>query len=399
MKLSIITPTHDITFLKELETTILAQAYQDWEWIILLNHGAIYEAADTRIKITEVPFENDSVGFLKKLACLQTTGEIIIEIDHDDLITSDCLAKIADAFKDPEIGFVYSTNAKLCKDFRPYGAEYGWTYKTYKWQGKHLYAMDNQPLYPARIAYIWFAPDHIRAWRKSVYEEVGGHNDTLSVCDDIDLMHRLYLKTKFLEIPEVLYIYRITTNNTFLRKSDLINDITTRLYDKNILALASRFSDLNNLKKIELSGSGESPEGFISLGNLDSDINTDLEKGIPLPDNSVGVIWADDALPFIKNQQLLMSEIHRVLAPGGMLLSQTPSTSGPGAFADPRYLSYWNEQSFWYWTKENYARKINNKKLFRVSKLKTIYSDEQPEGSQNASVIAHLEKIVEPIKN
>lgn len=398
MKLSIITPTHDITFLKELEGSIRAQIYTDWEWVILLNHGAKYKASDPRIKIEVSPFESDSVGLLKRLACMQTTGEVILEVDHDDMITPDCLEKIARAFQDPEIGFVYSTNAKLCKDFRPYGAEYGWTYKTYKWEGRNLYTMDNQPLYPGRFGFIWFAPDHIRAWRKSVYEDIGGHNDSLSVCDDIDLMHRLYLKTKFHEIPEVLYIYRITKNNTFLNKNDLIQDITTRLYDENILALASRFADLNNLKKIDLFGSGEKPAGFISLGIEDSDINTELERGIPLPDNSVGVIKADNTLPFIKNQQLLISEIHRVLAPGGMLLSQTPSTDGPGAFSDPRYQSYWNEQSFWYWTKEKYAKKIKNNKLFRVSKLKTIYPDESCEGSRNASVIAHLEKM-EPIKS
>jgi hypothetical protein len=81
-----------------------------------------------------------------------------------------------------------------------------------------------------------------------------------------------------------------------------------------------------------------------------------------------------------------------------MLLSLTPSTCGSGAFSDPRYQSYWNEQSFWYWTKEKYARQIKNKKLFRVSKLKTIHPEEC-EGSQGAFVIAHLEKIMEPIKN
>jgi glycosyltransferase involved in cell wall biosynthesis len=398
MKLSIITPTHDITFLKELEASILVQTYQDWEWVILLNHGAKYSAIDPRIKIEVSPFESDSVGLLKRLACMQTTGEAILEVDHDDLITPDCLDKIAKAFRDPEIGFVYSTNAKLSKDFRPYGDEYGWSYGTYKWEGRHLYAMNNQPIYPGRFGYIWFAPDHIRAWRKSVYEDIGGHNDSLSICDDIDLMHRLYLKTKFLEIPEVLYIYRITKNNTFLKKGDLIQEESSRLYDENILALASRFADLNDLKKLDLSGNGEKPAGFISIGSEETDIIADMEIGIPLPDNSVGVIRADNALPFIKNKLLLMSEIHRVLAPGGMLLSQTPSTDGPGAFTDPRYVSYWNEQSFWYWTKEKYAKQIKNRNLFRVSKLKTVHPDEHYDGSQSASVIAHLEKL-EPFKN
>jgi glycosyltransferase involved in cell wall biosynthesis len=368
MKLSIITPTHDITFLKELEASILVQTYQDWEWVILLNHGAEYSATDERIKIEDCPFESDSVGLLKRIACMQTTGDIIIEVDHDDMLTPDCLEKVANAFEDPLVGFVYSINAKLSKDFRPYGAEYGWSYGFYKWKGQKLYAMDNQPLYPGRLGYIWFAPDHIRAWRKSVYDEIGGHNDSLSVCDDLDLMHRLYLKTKFKEIPEVLYIYRITKNNTFLCKNELIQQTTQKLYNKNILALAERYADLNSLKCVKQE---EIQPGFLTKYS----------------DNSIGLIVATDQLNMIEDQRALMTEIHRVLAPGGMLISSTPSTDGPGAFADPRVKSYWNEHSFKYWTQEKYARQINNKRLFRVCRLCTKPIDEIPH------VIAHLEKI------
>jgi SAM-dependent methyltransferase len=368
MKLSIITPTHDTIFLKELEDSIIAQTYQEWEWVILLNHGAKYAAVDPRIIINESPFESDSVGLLKRLACMQTTGDIILEVDHDDILTPDCLEKVAKAFTDPEVGFVYSTNAKLSKDFRPYGAEYGWSYGYYKWKGQKLYTMDNQPLYPGRLGYIWFAPDHIRAWRKSVYEEVGGHNDSLSVCDDLDLMHRLYLKTKFKEIPEVLYIYRLTKNNTFLCKNELIQETTQKIYNQNIEALARRFSQLNELAVIE----NEVPRHGFLTNRLD---------------NSAGLILASDFLNMMEDTGALMKEIHRVLAPGGMLISQTPSTDGPGAFANPSVKSYWNEHSFKYWTQEKYARQINNNKLFRVCKLITQSIEDIP------YVTAHLEKI------
>ena len=89
----------------------------------------------------------------------------------------------------------------------------------------------------------------------------------------------------------------------------------------------------------------------------------------------------------IEDQKALMTEIHRVLAPGGMLISETPSTDGPGAFANPLAKSFWNELSFKYWTQEKYARQINNKRLFRICKLTTKHIDDTPH------VIAHLEKI------
>ena len=171
-----------------------------------------------------------------------------------------------------------------------------------------------------------------------MYEEIGGHNDSLKVCDDLDLMHRLYLVTKFKEIPEVLYIYRINGNNTFQVNGKLIRELNDRLYDQDIMALAKRFAEINSLEVVDLSGN-QPPNP--------------PEKGLrELPDNSVGLVIADDVLQRVADVRLLMSEIHRVLAPGGMLISRTPSTDGRGAFQDPTHVSFWNENSFWYYTRE-----------------------------------------------
>ena len=56
--ISIITPSHDTKFLKELEATILSQSFSNWEWIVLPNKGAKYEANDDRIRIMEVEISN-----------------------------------------------------------------------------------------------------------------------------------------------------------------------------------------------------------------------------------------------------------------------------------------------------------------------------------------------------
>lgn len=145
-KISIITPTHKTTYLKELEKTILHNTYQLWEWVILLNNGAEYEATDKRIRVIQCEKETTSVGELKKIACSHATGDILLEADHDDLLTPDCLAEVASAFKDPEIGFVYSDDAKLSDNFVPYNPTYGWTFKYFEWEGKRLISMNAQPL-------------------------------------------------------------------------------------------------------------------------------------------------------------------------------------------------------------------------------------------------------------
>lgn len=394
MKLSIITPTNNAKFLKELEDSILENNYKNWEWIILLNNGAEYKAYDKRIRVIKSKNNSTNVGALKKEACSYATGEAIVEVDHDDLITPDCLEKVAAAFEDKSIGFVYSDNAKLADNFIPYNPDLGWTYKIFRWQGKDLFAMNSMPLTPGRLGYIWYAPDHVRAWRTDIYHLVGGHDETLCICDDQDLMHRLYMSTRFHHIKEVLYIYRINGENTWLKRNQAIQQKTVEIYHKNIFQLADRFSAINGLKKIDLCGGFGKPDGYLSIDMEGGDIQADLNKGIPLPDNSCGIVRAYDALEHLKDQQFTMKEIHRVLAPGGILLSQTPSTDGRGAWQDPTHVSFWNENSFWYWTRPAQMQYIRNRKVrFFESSLRTFFPSEFHRENNIPYVEAFLEKI------
>ncbi len=393
MKLSIITPTHNPKFLDDLKESIIKNTYQEWEWIVLLNNGAEWRSGDPRIKVLRSSQETVSVGSLKKEACSHATGEAIVEVDHDDLITDNCLEEVAKAFEDEYVGFVYSDNAKLAEDFKPYDPFWGWEWYGYSYKGKRLYAMKSQPLTPARFGFIWFAPDHVRAWRKSVYDYVGGHNPELDICDDQDLMHRLYMVTKFKHIPKVLYIYRITGDNTWLERNKSIQSKTVEIYHENVMALAQRFSQVNGLMNIDLCGGFNKPDGFLSIDLYDGDIIADLEKGIPLADNSCGIVRAYDALEHMKDKKLMMEEIHRVLAPGGILLSQTPSTDGRGAWQDPTHVSFWNENSFWYWTRPEQMQYIRNEKRFFESVLRTYFPSEWHRDHNIPYVQAFLEKI------
>jgi SAM-dependent methyltransferase len=199
--------------------------------------------------------------------------------------------------------------------------------------------------------------------------------------------------TKFHYIPKVLYIYRITGDNTWLRKNEFIQSETVRIYNKDIYNLSARFADINNLLKIDLCGGFNKPNGYISIDKHNSDITYDLNGGIPLKENSVGVVRAFDALEHLKDQQLIMREIHRVLAPGGILLSQTPSTDGRGAWQDPTHVSFWNQNSFWYWTRKEQAQYIRNDKMFRECYLNTEFPNDHCKQNNIPYVVAHLEKI------
>jgi len=444
MKISIITPTNNPQFLDELYECIAGQTYKNWEWIVLLNQGAKWEAQgsglrargeeppalravppggdgnppaqDPRIRVIECPFVNNNVGFLKRLACMNVTGEVIAEVDHDDLILPTCLEKVAKAFEDPEVGFVYSRNAKLTDKEIRYLPEYGWKADFFHYKGKRLYAPYNQPVYPGRLGHIYFAPDHIRAWRTSVYEQIGGHDDSLKVCDDLDLMHRLYLVTKFAEIPEVLYLYRINGDNTYMKNGNLIRDLNNKLYDQNVEGLARRWAEINNLAVIDLAqGAGLRAQGDPPVippeGGMKPIEDTrgcfvpEYSGLLAMTDSSVGLVVAKDCLQYVEDTRGLMEEIHRVLAPVGMLICETPSTDGRGAFQEPGVKSFWNENSFFYYTKESWARRLpatgdrrpatGNRQpvLFRECRLTTVYQDNFGKEHRMAYVKAHLEKI------
>lgn len=400
--ISIITPTNNIEYIKDLAFSINEQLFQDWEWIILCNgdkevfHDLKYlEEKDSRIKVhyTET---TDNVGKLKKEACALCKGEYIIEADHDDLLVDTCLGKVNKAFSEnPHVGFVYSDNAKLSNDFVPYNPVHGWTHSKFKWGDKDLVSMNSLPLTPGNITHIWWSPDHVRAWRKSVYDSIGGHDETLEVCDDNDLMCRMYLVTHFYYIPEVLYVYRIRDdkNNTWLKKNALIQQMTVEIHQKYIEKVALKWCERNNLLAIDLCGGHNSPNGYISVDLNNAMVTADLDGKWPLGDEKIGLIRAHDAIEHLKNPINTMNEVYRTLAPGGVFSSMTPSTDGRGAFQDPTHVSFWNENSFFYWTDHNVSKYINNYNLFRKLQLKTFFPSDYHKNNNISYVKAVLDKV------
>jgi len=75
-----------------------------------------------------------------------------------------------------------------------------------------------------------------------------------------------------------------------------------------------------------------------------------VAPSLPYADDSVGVIKLLDVLQRVPDRAALLNECYRVLAHGGLLLTDTPSTDGRGAFQDPSHVAFYNENSFAYLT-------------------------------------------------
>ena len=71
------------------------------------------------------------------------------------------------------------------------------------------------------IRHIVSAPNHLRAWRKSFYESIGGHNPELHVADDYEIMVRTFLKTRILRIPKLCYLQYISNTVQEVRNKDI----------------------------------------------------------------------------------------------------------------------------------------------------------------------------------
>lgn len=399
MKFSIITPTHKKTpYLKQLYESILAQDYQNFEWILWLNGKMTKEdvkwITDPRVKKLKDKSNNDKVGYHKHKAFFAASGDILVEADHDDILTPNCLSTLKKAFdEDPEVGFVASDNAKLHHEnkFVPYNSNFGWQHKQIEIGGKKYWVPQTFEPTSHSMCYIWFTPDHVRAWRKDIYRQIGGHNSELSILDDQELMIRTYMVTKFKQLHDVLYIYRIDGNNTWLERGQAIQKGTVEMCHQWAQQLAERDADLNGKMKVDLGGGLNSRPGYVTIDQEGGDITCDLNDGIPLEDNSVGVLNASHIIEHLRDPLKTMREIHRVLHHGGWAFIEVPSAEGQGAFMDPTHVSYWVENSFWYYTRKEQADFIRNKDIrFMENRLQTYYPSQWWKENRIPVVTANL---------
>jgi glycosyltransferase involved in cell wall biosynthesis len=398
MTISLYTPSHNPKWLDKVYKSLQDQKYQEWEWVVLLNNGAQWEPPlDDRIKVHHAEPNVKGVGALKKYAVELCTGDILLELDHDDLLMPTGLEEVATAFSEnPDVGFVYSDFAQINEDETPnhtvFDPAYGWSYE----KGFFLVVNGKSP-HPHHVAHIWYAPNHLRAFRREAYEAVGGYNHTFTVLDDQDLMCRLYMVTRFHHIKKNLYLQRVHSGQTQAQPdvNPAIQTGTLELYERHISEMMVKWSKDNGLFAFDLGGAHNPASGYqtVDLHEPADHVGDVFDVLGACPDNSVGAIRASDFLEHLDPMRKVefWNEAHRVLANGGMMLTLTPSARGNGAFMDPTHISYYVEQSHWYWTDRNYQRFVPEiTARFQVSRLRTYFPSEWHQRNDISYVQANL---------
>jgi O-antigen biosynthesis protein len=381
MRIAIYTPTHQPAKLSAAAQSVMVAAHVLQElrsgievvWHIVVNGGAdwlaqrpamfgagspLYDAGVNVITHTDYRGTEKSVGALKAFACekaIEAGATHLLELDHDDELHEDALREVCDAFASGA-GFVASDTA--CETRFP--AEYGWVAEALVVNERRLWVNITPEICARSLFEIFYAPNHLRAWSVEAYAKAGGYDARLEVCDDQDLLCRTYIAGVDMRlIHRPLYIQHESPDQTQVVRNKVIQSQQREIGARYLYQLAAEQARRQGLKLLDLGGAHGAPAGFETVdvrGNPDHKVNVGLQS-FGLPDSSVGVIRAHDFLEHIAPHRVVaaMNEFYRVLAPGGWLLTSTPSTDGRGAFQDPTHVSFWNSNSFWYYTNKEQA--------------------------------------------
>ncbi len=206
--ISILTPAFNTPpqWLAAAADSVLAQAYERWEWCITDDGSSDAEsreavarlaALDPRIRVQRSATRG-GVSAASNLALARASGEFVALLDHDDMLAPHALAAVVAFMNTGAAPFdvVYSDEDKLDEDggrcdpyFKP-----DWSPDLFR---SSMYAC------------------HLLVLRRTLVDEVGGFQSAFDFSQDYDLLLRVIERTNRIgHVPDVLYHWRKTPAST-----------------------------------------------------------------------------------------------------------------------------------------------------------------------------------------
>lgn len=373
MLLSVFTPSHDATYLHDAFQCLREQTHQEWEWLVVANGDKKEEvvkkvneftAQDPRVRV--LTSDVKGVGALKRVACEAAKGDIFVEYDHDDLLTKNCLATVAQGLGSRPDGFLYSDDVQINHNHEsaPFNTNYGWQHYEWEYEGRK-YTVSRQFEPDARsLAEILYAPDHVRAWSRGAYFKAGGHNPELAVADDHELMIKTYLAgCEFVYIQQPLYFHRQNGVTTSQVRVDEIQRMSRGFRDKYLYDLIREWCRRRQLPIYSVGEDLIPAEKAYARQEPDWSIKS-VKSRKPIDHDSAGCIVASEFLQMIPRGRAgnFFACAYNLLVAGGFLVTFTPSAEdaqgrlGRGAYQDERHQSMWTVNNFLYYTNRNFNK-------------------------------------------
>ena len=250
--------------LRNTYQSLVAQTYRNWEWVLIndstdggktLKIAEDIASGDPRVKVYDFREKSGGIiGEAKYRACVLSKGYILAELDHDDLLVPWCAEDLHKAAqKHPDCGFFFNDTLEVDERWNSlrYDPGFAFNYGNYRqeeYNGQEVWVCNQHNINPKTIRHIVGVPNHVRAWRRTTYFEIGGHNRNLAIADDYELVVRTFLKTKMCKIPKLGYVQFIYdneggTNTHNLSRADIQRRVKTIMYYYNE-QIKARFDEL-----------------------------------------------------------------------------------------------------------------------------------------------------------
>ncbi|NCC07446.1 MAG: glycosyltransferase [Clostridia bacterium] len=202
--ISICVPLYNtpMPFLKQLIESVLHQSCTRWQLCLAdasdEHHGEVGEYIKSLNcdKIAYKKVENLGISANTNAAATLAKGEYLALADHDDVLSPSAIYEIASCAYKTGAGFIYSDEALFSTDIlRPIVGHF---------------KPDFAPDYLNCCNYIC----HFSAFKKQLFDEVGGLDPTCDGSQDHDLFLKLSEKEAPRHIQKVLYYWRVHDGST-----------------------------------------------------------------------------------------------------------------------------------------------------------------------------------------
>jgi glycosyltransferase involved in cell wall biosynthesis len=271
-RFSIFTPTYKTgERIKRTYEGLKNQIWTNWEWVVVDDSPddetweILQEIASTdyRVKLNRIyPITGGNVGLAKHRAAMLCDGDWLVELDHDDYLTNECLSTSNDAIeKYPDAKFLYTNCSEMYDDKEPKHYDHDWTgnwyarhdnffdfgYAGHSWvnvDGENVLAHHYPDINPLTIRFNISMPNHARMWERNLYHEIGGHNKNMPVADDLEIIIRTFLKTRMIHVKKVLYYQYNNRNSTVDNNANDINRRARLIRDYYDTAIHNRILEL-----------------------------------------------------------------------------------------------------------------------------------------------------------
>lgn len=240
--ISIVTPVYNRQhYLGAAIESVLKQTRHDFELLVWndgstdasLNIARYYAKLDKRVRV--IAAEHQGIAPSVKAAFAATTGSYIGLIDSDDLLAPTALedtVAILDAY--PEVGMVYTDYQIIDTQ----GQEKG--------LGKRCHIP-----YSKNRLLVDFMTFHFRLLRRSIYEQVGGIDESFELAEDYDLCLKLSEVTVIQHLQKPLYYHRRHIGNITNHRPELIH------WSYKAISQALKRRGLDNDYKLEVQDTGK----------------------------------------------------------------------------------------------------------------------------------------------